>query len=387
MARRIIHVDMDAFFAAVEQRDDPSLRGKPVIVAGSAESRGVVSTASYEAREYGVHSAMPTVTARKLCPHGIFVPVNGRKYREVSAQVMSILRRYTPLVEPVSVDEAFLDVTGSEGIFGSAEKIGRAIKRDIREELELTASVGIAPNKFLAKLASDLEKPDGFVIVPEDAVEQFLRPLPIGRLWGVGKKTEEKLIRLGVRTIGDLADLPAELLRQRLGAVGEHLYRLSHGIDDRPVEAAAGDPKSISNETTFPQDVADRQVLHATLLQLSEDVGYRLRKQQLVARTIKLKLRFESFETITREETLPNPTNADTVIFNAAADLLDRHMRRGQKVRLLGVGVTNLTHLRQLSLFDESERKQNRVSEALDDVRSRFGRDAIRRGRLLGKGE
>lgn len=383
MARKIIHVDMDAFFAAIEQRDNPSLRGKPVIVGGSAENRGVVSTASYEAREYGVHSAMPTITARKLCPHGVFLPVNGRKYREVSAQVMSILRRYTPLVEPVSVDEAFLDVTGSEGIFGPAEKIGRAIKRDIREELELTASVGIAPNKFLAKLASDLEKPDGLVIVPEDAVEQFLRPLPIGRLWGVGKKTEQRLIRLGIRTVGDLADVPLEILRRRFGAVGEHLHRLSHGIDDRPVEAASGDPKSISNETTFPQDVADRQVLRAALLQLSEDVGYRLRKQQLAARTIKLKLRFETFETITRERTIPDPSDADTVIFRAAADLLDRHMQRGRKVRLLGVGATNLTRLKQLGLFDSSEQKQGRVGEALDDVRSRFGRNAIRRGRLL----
>jgi DNA polymerase-4 len=381
MGRKIIHVDMDAFFAAIEQRDDPSLRGKPVIVGGTPEGRGVVSAASYEARAYGVHSAMPTVTARRLCPHGVFLPVNGRKYRDVSRQVMAILRDFTPLVEPLSLDEAFLDVTGSEGLFGPAEEIGRAIKRRIREELQLTASVGLAPNKFLAKLASDLKKPDGFVVVPEDGVEAFVRPLPIGRLWGVGKKTEQRLTRLGVRTIGDLAALPVEVLRQRFGAPGEHLHRLAQGLDDSPVEPG-GEPKSISAETTFAQDVNDPDMLRSTLLSLSEDVGRRLRAEGFVARTIKLKLRFESFETLTRNLTIADPTDSDTVIFRTAWSLLERHKRPGRKVRLIGVGVSNITRLRQLGLFDAG-RKDDRVSEALDHVRTRFGRDAIRRGRLL----
>jgi DNA polymerase-4 len=281
----MIHVDMDAFYASVEQRDRPELAGKPVIVGGSPERRGVVAAANYVAREFGVHSAMPSVTARRLCPHGVFLPSRIDYYAEVSQQIRGIFERFTPLVEPLALDEAFLDVTGSEPLFGPAVKIGREIKRVIHQEVRLVASVGVAPNKFLAKIASDLEKPDGFVVVEPGHVSEFLDPLPVERIWGVGRQGSQVFHRLAVRTVGQLRQLPLEVLKQHFGAGGEHFWQLARGIDDRRV-VPDRDAKSISHETTFQRDIDDRDVLRAWLLDLTEQVGWRLRRHGLRGRTV-----------------------------------------------------------------------------------------------------
>ena len=265
LPRKIIHIDMDAFYAAVEQHDNPSLRGKPVIVGGDAEKRGVVSTASYEARAYGVHSAMPTSQAKTLCPQGIFLPVRMGRYQEVSEQIFQILRVYTPLVEPLSLDESFLDVTGSEKLFGPALQIAKDIKQRIYESIGLTASAGIAPNKFLAKIASDLRKPDGLVEIPSEQVQDFLRELPISRLWGVGKATEEVLQRMGILRVGQLAAYPMEAIERKLGKFGRELVALARGEDDRPV-IPESEAKSISQEETFTPDLTDRETMKKVLL-------------------------------------------------------------------------------------------------------------------------
>ncbi len=380
MPRTIIHVDMDAFYASVEQRDRPELRGRPVVVGGSPEQRGVVSAASYEAREFGVRSAMAMATAVRLCPHLVRLPVDMAKYQAVSRQVMDILRQFTPLLEPLSIDEAFLDVTGCEKLFGTAGEIAGQIKDRIRQEVGLTASVGVAPNKFLAKLASDLEKPDGLVVVEEHEVEDFLRDLPISHLWGVGKVTEEALQRIGIRTIGDLAQRPREELQRRFGEHGTHLHQLAHGRDDRPVQHS-GEAKSVSSETTFAQDTSDAEVLHRVLLRLSEDVGRRLRKVGLRGRTVQLKLRFADFKTITRSRTLDAPTDSDAAIYAAARALLARAGARRRLVRLLGVGVSNFARAQQRTLFDDEPSAT--VDEAVDELRERYGRDSIRRARLV----
>ncbi|MHC4093589.1 MAG: DNA polymerase IV, partial [Planctomycetota bacterium] len=275
--RHILHVDMDAFFAAIEQLDRPELRGKPVLVGGSPTGRGVVSTASYEARPFGCHSAMPMARAVRLCPRAIVVRPRVRRYAEVSRQVLEIAGQFTPLVEPLSIDEAFLDVTGSTRLLGPAEQIARELKRRIREETHLTASVGLAPNKFLAKLGSDMEKPDGLVIVPSDGVRAFLAPLPISRLWGVGKATLPKLEALGVRTFGDLGRFSEVALRNHFGEAGEHFYRLVRGIDDRNV-VPDREAKSISHEVTFSVDIDDYDHLRAVLLGQTEHVAHRLRR-------------------------------------------------------------------------------------------------------------
>ena len=374
---------MDAFFAAVEQRDHPELLGRPVIVGGSAEGRGVVSAASYEARRFGVHSAMPTSQARRLCPEGVFLPVRMAQYGRVSAQVMAILGSYTPLLEKLSIDEAFLDVTESRALFGPGAQIARAIKDRVRAELHLTASVGVAPNKFLAKLASDLRKPDGLVIVPPDDVAGFLRDLPISRLWGVGPATEKELARLGIRTIGQMAAYPAETLRRRFGASGDGLHRLARGEDDREVIPST-DAKSIGRETTFAQDIGDADALERVLLLLSEEVGARLRRHGVCGRTVTLKLRFSDFETITRARTLPEPTALAETIYAAARDLF-RRVPRDRKVRLLGVTASNLgpgQSARQLSLFEPPDDRRMRLAETVDALRERFGEDVLSRARL-----
>ena len=304
----IIHGDMDAFYASVEERDRPELVGKPVIVGGSPEKRGVVSAANYVARKYGVHSAMPAVTARRLCPQGIYLPPRIDYYAEISRQIRDIFERFTPLVEPLSLDEAFLDVTGSENLFGPAVEIGRQIKQAIRKELRLVASVGVAPNKFLAKIASDLKKPDALVVVEPDKVQEFLDPLPVERLWGVGKQSSKVFERLGIRTIGQLRQCPLDMLQARFGSSGEHLWNLAHGRDDRPV-VPEREAKSISNETTFEHDIADMDVLRAWLVDLIEQVGCRLRRHGLRGRTVHLKVRFADFSLITRSQTLPEPTD------------------------------------------------------------------------------
>jgi len=376
----ILHVDLDAFFAAVEQRDHPELRGKPVIVGGGGPNdRGVVSTASYEARVFGVHSAMPLRQAGRLCPHGIFLPVDGTKYLGVSRQVMAVLRRFTPLVEPVSIDEAFLDVTASRTLFGDGEAIGGQIKEAIRADVDLTISVGVATTKLVAKIASDLEKPDGLVVVEPGTEEAFLAPLPISRLWGVGAKSAAALREYGVRTIGDLAALPDDLLVRRFGKLGASLGERARGMDVDSVgdrDAA----KSIGHEHTFDVDTSDREVIERTLLAMSEGVAGRLRDSGVRASTITVKIRDTTFRTITRQRTLPAPTDLTDPIFRTALELA-RPEVRGVRIRVTASG---LGEPDQIVLFATDEPRRRRLVEAADAVRHRFGERAITRARLVG---
>ena len=381
-ARTILHVDLDAFFAAVEQRDRPELRGKPVVVGGGGPNdRGVVSTASYEARVFGVRSAMPLRTAGALCPDAIFVPVDGRKYARVSREVMDILRRFTPLIEPLSIDEAFLDLTGTEALFGTGEQAGRKIKDAIRDEVQLTASVGVAANRLVAKIASDLEKPDGLVVVPVGSEAAFLAPLAIERLWGVGASTRRALADYNVRTIGDLAALPEDVLVRRFGSHGASISLRARGVGDTEVGSDVG-AKSISHEQTFDVDTDDWTVIQRTLLALSEGVGSRLRSSRVLAATVAVKIRDTDFVTITRQKTLADPTDSTDVIWHAATDLARREVK-GMRVRLLGVAATGLTGQQQIPLFAEDDARHRRAVEATDALRKRYGSRAIRRASLL----
>jgi DNA polymerase-4 len=383
--RTILHVDLDAFFAAVEQRDRPELRGKPVIVGGGGPNqRGVVSTASYEARKFGVHSAMPLRTAGRLCPQGIFLPVDGAKYLSVSRDVTAVLRRFTPLVEPISIDEAFLDVTGSRRLFGDGESIARQIKAAVHDEVGLTISVGVARTKLVAKIASDLRKPDGLVVVPPGDEATFLEPLPISRLWGVGAKSAAVLAEYGVKTIGDLAALPPDLLIRRFGKHGASLVDRARGLDADPV--GGRDPaKSIGHEHTFDVDTSDREVIERTLLGMAEGVAGRLRDSHVRASTVTVKIRDSSFRTITRQRTLPEATDLTEPIFRTALDLA-RPEVRGLRIRLLGVTASGLGEREQLSLFAADDPRRRRVVEAEDLVRHRFGERAITRARLVRAG-
>jgi DNA polymerase-4 len=381
----VLHVDMDAFYSSVEQRDNPALSGRPVIVGGSA-NRGVVCAASYEARVYGARSAMPSVTAHRLCPHAIFLPPRMDHYAAISRQIRAVFLAFTPLVEPLSLDEAFLDVRGCEGLFGPAPAIARQIKARIRTETGLVASVGVAPNKFLAKLASDHGKPEGLVVVPADGVTAFLAPLPVGRLWGVGAKGEKRLRALGVQTIGQLAALPERVLAGQFGEAGPHLWRLAHGRDDRRV-IPDREAKSISTETTFEQDLGDRSVLRAWLLHLVDQLAARLRHQGLRARTVELKVRSSDFRTRIRAASLAETTDRTDDLWQAARGLLDAALTPAVlPVRLLGVGATRLTAEAgtQGCLFDgEQRQRQTALDRAVDIIREQFGRRAIRRGSLL----
>ncbi|MBA3959712.1 MAG: DNA polymerase IV [Chloroflexi bacterium] len=384
-AATILHVDLDAFFAAVEQRDRPELRGRPVIVGGGdRNARGVVSAASYEARVFGVRSAMPLRTAGALCPQGVFLPVDGAKYSAVSRQVMSILRGFTPLVEPISIDEAFLDVAGTETLLGSADAVARAIKAAIRREVDLSASVGVATTKLVAKVASELRKPDGLVVVEPGTEAAFLAPLPIERLWGVGAKTRAVLTEYGVRTIGDLAALPVDILLRRFGNSGSQLAARAVGIDPSPVGDGAA-TKSVSHEHTFDVDTADWEVIERTLLALSEGVAGRLRAGGVKAGTVAIRLRDSDFVTISRQRTLKEPTDMTDAIWRTAVSLV-RPQVRGMRVRLLGVGASHLTDREQLALFGEEGGRRRRVVEASDAIRERFGARAITRARLLHSG-
>jgi len=380
--RTIAHVDLDAFFAAVEQRDRPELRGRPVVVGGGGPNdRGVVSAASYEARPFGVRSAMPLRTAAALCPDAVFLSVDGKKYAAVSRQVMAILRRFTPRLEQVSIDEAFLDLTGTEALHGSAEVVARRIKQAVSDEVGLTASVGVAANRLVAKIASDLRKPDGLVVVPAGDEAEFLAPLPIERLWGVGAATRRALAEYGVTTIGQLAGLPEDLLRRRFGRHGADLAARAQGVDEVEVggEAVA---KSISQEHTFEVDQTEWAILERTLLALSEGVGGRLRADGLLCATVAVKIRAADFSTITRQRTLHDPTDLSDEIWRTAVDLTRREVH-GMRVRLLGVAATGLTDRRQLELFEPVDSRQRSAIEAADAIRKRFGPRAIRRARLL----
>ncbi|HEX6061994.1 MAG TPA: DNA polymerase IV [Candidatus Limnocylindria bacterium] len=382
--RTILHCDLDAFYASVEQRDHPEYRGKPVIVGGGPTERGVVSAASYEARKFGVHSAMPLREAGKRCPHGIFVPGNFEAYEVASDAVMALFAERTPLVEPISLDEAFLDVTGTAHLFGGPEACALDLKRAVHEQVGLVLSVGMASNKLCAKVASDLQKPDGFVIVPRGGEAAFLAPLPLSRLWGVGPKTRGVLEDLGMRTIGDLANADPALLEARLGEHGSTIALRAKGIDeDREVVADPGDPKSIGHAHTFDRNTLDRAQIESTLLRLAEGVGRRLRKHELRGRTVELQLRVAPFETRTRQRTLTEPTSDDLAIFEAARALLrealaaDRDAGRVSPVRLVGVTMSGLVGGEQLDLFTGA--RMSRLNAALDAVRTRFGDGALDR--------
>jgi DNA polymerase IV len=377
----ILHVDMDAFYAAVEEREDPALVGQCVIVGGSAEGRGVVAAANYEARKFGVHSAMSAARARKLCPQAVFLRPRMDLYAAVSRQIRGILERFTPLVEPLSLDEAFLDVAGSLPLFGPAAQIGRRIKESIRAETRLVASVGVAPNKFVAKIASDLEKPDGFVVVDQAGIREFLDPLPVGRIWGVGKVTGRVFAKLGVRTIGELRRLSEPLLRETFGSTSEHYRRLANGIDERRVVPDRS-ARSISHETTFSRDIRDRELLRSCLAELVEQVGRRLRRHGRRCRTIELKIRFADFRTVTRSATLPEATDVTQELLRGAVQLLtDNLPARPAPIRLLGFGVHGLEEaIVQPTLFEEIDRdKQRTLDRVADRIAERFGKSALRR--------
>jgi DNA polymerase-4 len=375
---------MDAFYASVEQLDNPDLLGKAVIVGGDPKGRGVVSAASYQAREFGVHSAMPMSQALRLCPEAVILPVRMKRYVEFSRQIHTVFQEYTPQVEPISLDEAFLDVTGSLRLFGSAEEIGRAVKNQIKERLHLVASVGIAPNKFLAKLASDVDKPDGFVIITEEAKQQILDPLPVARIWGVGKVTQKALGSKGIDTIRQLRETPAEVLRSIFGEQTAHVLRLARGIDTRQVESSS-QARSISSERTFAADVSDKDILLDVLLSQVEDVAQRLRINNLEAKTITLKLRYEDFRTVTRSKTFANPTDVTSTLWRQAREaFLKWHKKSAGPLRLLGFGASGLQKAGtgQRQLFPEPEQeKQQRLDKAFDQIRGKFGRDALRRGK------
>ncbi len=381
--RTILHVDMDAFFTSVEERDRPELRGKPVVVGAPPDKRGVVAAASYEARKFGIHSAMPSRTACRLCPHAIFLRGDHEKYSRESERVMAILRDYTPLVEQLSVDEACMDVTVSLRLFGSGEHIAREIKRRVRETTGLTASVGVAPNRFLAKLASDLKKPDGLAVITEENKLTILRPLSVTRIYGVGKKTEPLLRDLGIHTIGDLERFPIEPLRARFGVWADELKARARGEDDRPV-APYCEPKSISNETTFEQDVRDRGQLERTVWELAGEVAGRLRAEGVRGRTVQLKLRWSDFTTLTRRATLAEPTDETSCLAQTALRLLRRELAADRPVRLLGVGAQNLERgPAQLDLFDQRTARKAQLERAADAVKAKFGEKKLKRGGTL----
>ena len=372
---------MDAFFASVEQLDHEEYRGKPLIVGGIG-GRGVVSTCSYEARKFGVHSAMPTAKAMKLCPQGIFIQGNYPRYAEVSQQIFDIFDHYSPLIEPLSIDEAFLDLTGMERLMDSPRQYAMKLKQEIKEKTGIVASVGIAPNKFLAKIASDLEKPDGLVIVNKDHVQAFLDPLPVRRIWGVGAKTAAVLDRMRVKTIADLRKMSYEELHKTFGdKTAQHLFLLAQGIDERPV-APRGRAKSIGNETTFSEDLQSAGEALEVLLYLSVKVGWRLRQAGFKAKTVQLKLRQSDFSTFTRQKQLFEPSNFDNDIYTAIKELFENlNITRG--IRLLGVSTTGFEEMESLSLFHDE--KKDRLYQAIDDINSKYGKLGVTRGALLNK--
>jgi DNA polymerase-4 len=376
---------MDAFYAAVEQRDRPELRGRPVVVGADPRGRGVVAAASYEARRFGIRSAMPIGRAYRRCPDAVFLPVDMPRYARESERIMAVLAEVTPLVEPLSLDEAFLDVTGSAALLGPGGEIARRIKVRLRDEIGLTASAGVAENKFLAKVASDLEKPDGLVEVPPGEGARFLAPLPIARLWGVGPATARTLAILGVRTIGDLAGVSPGVLRGRLGRMGPHLQALARGQDDRPV-IPWHDPKSVGAEETFSRDTTDTARLRVTLLGQAERVAGELRAGRLRGRTVTLKLRFADFRTLTRQETAEVPTADAGDIFRRAWTCFSR-LERPQPVRLIGLSVSGLERggrAQQLSLFGAvATERAEQVGRLTDDLRARFGPRALQRASML----
>ncbi|WP_221250446.1 DNA polymerase IV [Desulfuromonas versatilis] len=382
--RKIIHLDMDAFYASVEQRDRPELKGKPVIVGGSRE-RGVVCACSYETRAFGVRSAMAVARALRLCPQALVLPVRMARYQQVSAEIFEIFGRYTDCIEKLSIDEGFLDVTGSERLFGPARQIAERLRAEVRAETGLAVSAGVASNKFLAKVASELAKPDGLLEVPADQVDQFLLPLPVSRIWGVGRVTAERLERRGWRTIRELRAVPLEQLQRLLGAAGEQVYRLARGLDERPV--VADEPiKSIGAEETFERDLRVPEALARELLALCERVAARLRRRGLVGRCVTLKVKYADFSAVSRSLTLERGLDSALAIQAEALRLLGRTEAGSRPVRLLGVSLAQLEagQAAQPELFgEEQRRRQSALDQAVDRLRERFGESGIRRATLL----
>lgn len=380
-ARAILHVDMDAFFASIEQLDDPALRGKPVLV-GSDDLRGVVATASYEARVFGCHSAQPMAVARRLCPHAIVVPNRFRRYREVSDGLFAIMESFTPIVQPLSIDEAFLDVTGSERLHGSPIDVARKLKARVRDELRLTASVGVAPNKFLAKLASDLEKPDGLTVIRHEDVDRVLPPLPVTKIWGIGPKTAARLEGMRIRTIGDLRRATDATLKRLLGDDAERCRNLAYGRDDRDV-VTDSEAKQISQERTFRIDVPDPQAVLDELHDQVQQVARRLRKHHFRAGGITLKIRFGEFQTITRSRALPEATDRTDALWDITRQVFNEWAGKSfQPVRLIGMAAKSLTtDGQQLALFaDPKTQRSERLDKIVDTIVDRFGKAAVRRG-------
>jgi len=386
-SRIIIHVDMDAFYASVEVFDNPELKGKPVVVGGTS-GRSVVSAASYEARKYGIHSAMATVKARKLCPQVVFLPVRMGRYREVSQKIMAIFHRFTPLVEPISLDEAFLDVTGSIGLFGDGPAIAEEVRQLIEKETGLTASAGVATSKLVAKIASDRHKPNGLTVVEAGREREFLATLPISKLWGAGGKTIESLALLNVKSIGDLAALSLDVLITRFGKNGRHLYLTANGIDDRPV-VPYREAKSIGHEETFSEDLTDLSVMKRELLELTTKVGERLRRHERQGQTISVKIKYFDFSTHSRSLTLAEPTSDTMEIFQQGWKLLRKTEAGRKPVRLIGISVSNLKIPEksfQQDLFGKSRKreKSRSLSKAIDQINQKFGGNTINHATLVG---
>ena len=382
--RTIMHIDLDAFFVSVEQVSNPELRGKPVVVGGKPGSRGVVATASYEARAFGLHSAMPLSTAVRLCPQAIFMEGNYHHYAEVSKKFMAILADFSPFLEPMGLDEAYMDVTGFESLHGSIRQMAVKIKQQVEDELGIVASIGIASCKVVAKVASDESKPDGLIEVPPGEEATFLAPLAIRKLPGVGKKTEQVLISLGIRTIGQLARMPANALKSCFGVFGDVLHRHANGIDYSPV-TPPGEAKSISRETTFGEDTHDIVFLSATLRYQAERVGADLRELGKQAKCVSIKVRYADFMTITHQRTLPQPTDVDQTIFLTGNDLLQKAVTDNRlAIRLIGIGVSNLSEPgKQLSLMDTNEQRVEKLNHAVDRIRDKYGFTAIQTGRTM----
>jgi len=384
-SRAILHFDMDAFYASVEQRDNPELKGRPVIVGGPKDARGVVSAASYEARAFGVKSAMPLRIAGRMCPHGVFLRVRMKHYVEISRAIFAICARFSPSVEPLSLDEAFVDVTGCERLLGDPVAAAHRLREEIRAEHGLTASVGVAPTKFVAKIASDFDKPDGLVVVPPAEVEAFLSPLPVERMWGLGPRGAAVARKAGFSTFADLATATDLQLKPLFGKSGPRFRELARGRDARPVVSGRA-PKSIGHETTFREDVADRETQRATLVALTDQVAARLRRHGLKAGCVAIKVRYQPFRTITRQVTLPAPTHVTAPLLAAVLGLFEKTDGTAPPVRLLGVSTSAFTA--QATLFGDAAGPRERALDAtLDQVRKRFGTAAVRRASVIKKGD
>jgi len=383
LTRFILHIDMDAFYASVEVKDNPALQDKPVLVGGSPGRRGVVAACSYPARKFGIHSAMPMSQALRLCPQAIVLPVRMSRYVEISKQIHRIFNTYTPEVEPISIDEAFLDVTGCIGLFGSAETIGKRIKTDINDQTGLIASVGLAPNKFLAKLASDMDKPDGFFMITEENKQQILDPLAVSKIWGIGKVTNRELQKYGIQTIRQLRTAPRYKLSMIFKNQADEILKLAQGIDNRKVETHT-ETKSISAEETFPVDIKEKDILLNILQNQVEEIAQRLRAEKLQCRTITLKIRYGDFRTITRSFTMDRPTATTQTLLIQVKQLFSQwYQKAASPLRLLGFGTSGLSSEgtdRQLLFSDPQDEKQKSIDSAFDKIREKYGQNSLKRG-------